>query len=804
MRTALCVLAAALVISGLRPLPGSEGIVLVVAAQVDRNDNTGPLTLREAIIAANAAGGESTIYLPAGEYQLSIPGTDKASGWAGDLDITGRFIIRGAGADRTVIRWDASEPQDRVFEVRPGAALTLVGITVSNGYNLILNRGTLALHRSALTHGRSTFEGGAIINTGLLTASKCVFSNNWVRGGGASGGAIYNLSPQPCRISDSLFSGNLSTGGGAGGGGIWNDVDSNLTIERSAFIDNGGGAIANEHAALSVSDSTFARNAGEAVMVGGYVDVHLTRCTIAGNRADTAGADSETAGGIYVKLQSTVVLQDCIVAGNFNRYSTRDIYGEIVSLGHNLIGTRESASGFHRTDRIGVDPKLALLGDYGGLTPTYALLPGSPAIDSGSSSGVGADQRGAARPFPPRGRIDPGAFELTRPPILALPTGMRLYRPGDPPALLDPAARLYDADSSTFIGGSLSAAITSGVGGGDRLSVLDEGMGPGQVGARGGRVFYGGALIGSFGGGAGSIPLVVRFTTGAPAAEAVRAVLRRIAFANESASPAPGPRTIALTVNDESGHPSSPAACIVAVAPASPAVTDRASLARDDTYTALRATPLHVPAPGVLSNDSDADGDVMRAVLVDPPQRGKVTLDADGSFTYQPDVGFRGSEFFTYRAAGPVVASAIAVARFKVGSTPPPSTPGARVSGRGLLRYYDTRTKLSVQASVSKTGQITGSITSRSSDGGFRFRSLRLQSLTVAGTRARITGFGVRGTDQPDDFAAELGDSRSAGGASVRFDFGYGYGVGPLLLKRGRIDVLGADSTGSGERGRGP
>ena len=59
------------------------------------------------------------------------------------------------------------------------------------------------------------------------------------------------------------------------------------------------------------------------------------------------------------------------------------------------------------------DPKLSVLSNYGGLTQTFALLPGSPAIDAGDSATCAAapvnslDQRGVARPS----ACDIGAFE---------------------------------------------------------------------------------------------------------------------------------------------------------------------------------------------------------------------------------------------------------------------------------------------------------------------------------------------------------------------------------------------------------
>ena len=53
---------------------------------------------------------------------------------------------------------------------------------------------------------------------------------------------------------------------------------------------------------------------------------------------------------------------------------------------------------------------------------------------------------------------------------------------------------------------------------------------------------------------------------------------------------------------------------------------------------------------GVLANDSDVDGDALEAVLVDSPTNGSLTLNADGSFTYEPSGNFNGTDSFTYYA----------------------------------------------------------------------------------------------------------------------------------------------------------
>ncbi|MCI0443225.1 Ig-like domain-containing protein, partial [bacterium] len=79
-------------------------------------------------------------------------------------------------------------------------------------------------------------------------------------------------------------------------------------------------------------------------------------------------------------------------------------------------------------------------------------------------------------------------------------------------------------------------------------------------------------------------------------------------------------------------------------------VTNSAPVAVNDSYSTVHNVQLNVGAPGVLSNDSDADGDALNAVKDTDPPNGTVTLNADGSFTYTPNTGFVGTDTFTYHA----------------------------------------------------------------------------------------------------------------------------------------------------------
>ena len=79
---------------------------------------------------------------------------------------------------------------------------------------------------------------------------------------------------------------------------------------------------------------------------------------------------------------------------------------------------------------------------------------------------------------------------------------------------------------------------------------------------------------------------------------------------------------------------------------------------------------------GVLSNDSDLEGDYLTATLITDVKNGTLTLNGDGSFTYVPDNGFKGSDTFTYSAHDGTEPSSATTVRIAVlGSGSPTMTP---------------------------------------------------------------------------------------------------------------------------------
>jgi hypothetical protein len=80
------------------------------------------------------------------------------------------------------------------------------------------------------------------------------------------------------------------------------------------------------------------------------------------------------------------------------------------------------------------------------------------------------------------------------------------------------------------------------------------------------------------------------------------------------------------------------------------AVNDVPVALEDGPYIFTQDTPLVVPAPGVLANDSDPEGAAVFVSEVERyPYHGALVLNADGSFTYTPDPGYIGIDSFRYK-----------------------------------------------------------------------------------------------------------------------------------------------------------
>jgi uncharacterized protein (TIGR01370 family) len=106
----------------------------------------------------------------------------------------------------------------------------------------------------------------------------------------------------------------------------------------------------------------------------------------------------------------------------------------------------------------------------------------------------------------------------------------------------------------------------------------------------------------------------------------------------------------------------------------SPTPTNHAPIALVDSYNDSQGTALVVDkAHGVLANDTDADGNVLKAVIATGPAHGTVVLNVDGSFTYTPATGFSGPDGFTYKANDGTTNSAATAVTINVAAAQTPT-----------------------------------------------------------------------------------------------------------------------------------
>ncbi|MFT3879076.1 MAG: Ig-like domain-containing protein [Gemmatales bacterium] len=107
---------------------------------------------------------------------------------------------------------------------------------------------------------------------------------------------------------------------------------------------------------------------------------------------------------------------------------------------------------------------------------------------------------------------------------------------------------------------------------------------------------------------------------------------------------------------------------------------NRLPTAVNDFYSTPANTPLNIPAPGVLGNDTDPDNDVLVATLVTGSRYGNLLLNFDGSFSYSPQPNFNGVDSFTYQASdGKGLSTNIATVEIVVGTPVTPTSPNHRV-----------------------------------------------------------------------------------------------------------------------------
>lgn len=600
---------------------------------------------------AGDPGNDTIVIQVAGAITFSLAGSGEDGGETGDLDITDSVTIIGHPDGTTI---DAAD-LDRIFDINPSGAPGIVVI----------------LRNIHITNGTGPGGAGAIQLRGAT-----LFLEN-------------------CTISNSV-----ATVNDAGGIYMWDNATLNMTNS-------------------TVTGNFAAIHAGAILVESGVANI--TNSTITSN--NTGPGFQNLSGGI--RNTGIVNLRNTIVAGNNPGGSLPNLDGTFNSLGYNIIGDLGDNLPLNPTivpgiaDQINVNDALVNLGplqNNGGPTPTRALQAGSIAIDKGHSSGSTTDQRGLTRPCDD-GSIanalggdggDVGAFEVQVMCVVGTPPNavddVAVVAEDSGANTINVLANDTDADMDTLT----VTAVTQGANG--SVAITNAGA---NVSYTPNANFFGGDsftyTVGDGNGGfdTATVSVTVTNVPDAPVANDDNAAVFEDSGANvinvlandfdadgdtlvvfsvtqgangavanngTSVSYTPNPDffgndSFTYTISDGNGGFDS-ATVNVAVAN----INDM-PVANNDNYNMNQDTTLNVPAPGVLTNDTDADGDTLTATYVvgNGPNNGTLTLNADGSFSYTPDAGFTGMDTFNYVANDGSVDSNVATVTITINDTQAPT-----------------------------------------------------------------------------------------------------------------------------------
>jgi hypothetical protein len=219
--------------------------------------------------------------------------------------------------------------------------------------------------------------------------------------------------------------------------------------------------------------------------------------------------------------------------------------------------------------------------------------------------------------------------------------------------------------------------------------------------------------------------------------------------------------------------------------------------AHPDTYTMAQGAILQVPAPGVLANDTDPQGDPLIAKMITAPLHGLATINSDGALFYQPAQSFSGQDTLTYTARDTALhVSAAVTVTLNVGANTAPSVAVSNVSA-AISAGIDGRSgtfPLSVSDTETPAGQLTLSASSSNTtvvpNGSIVFG-------TGADGRPSITITAASGTTGVATVTVTVSDGKAASTTRVTVMAGTsandtltGTSGADLLLGKGSGDIL--------------
>jgi parallel beta-helix repeat protein len=396
---------------------------------VTNTNDSGPGSLRQAIIDANAAAGADTIV-----FALSPPAT--ISLLSGLPSIQDALTITGLGASSLTIRRDPGAATDfRLFTIT-APPVTITGVTLTGGIapnsngGAILVSNVLTVEDSVISGNQATFagRGGGIAGGGTLTIRRCLINANTAN----AGGGLFLAGVGPLILEDSTLSGNTATT--SSGGGLRHEASGNpaVTIRGTTISGNtapgpsaGGGGISSSlgDPVITIENSTLSGNisgfsgGGLAGAMAGFGSLTIRHSTITGNTANSGNG-----GGIFLEPGLQTTLRNTIVSGNTNAIHP-DISAGTINVNFCAIGsafgwTPSGTSGNNLPP--GTNLMLGPLQNNGGLTQTHEPGPNAPPVNAGDPAFVPPpdfDQRGTGFPRVIGGVTDIGSVERNPVPV---------------------------------------------------------------------------------------------------------------------------------------------------------------------------------------------------------------------------------------------------------------------------------------------------------------------------------------------------------------------------------------------------
>ncbi|MBZ0253173.1 MAG: CSLREA domain-containing protein, partial [Candidatus Methylomirabilis sp.] len=320
----------------------AEAATFVVTKTADTADGAcdGDCSLREAVIAANAAPGADVIQIPAGDYSLTIVNVfdepEDASA-TGDLDVTDDLTLEGVpavgGVYPTLVRGllagFSTEP-DRTIHVLGAdveAAIRHVRFTAGDapeGGCVLVEGGTLLVEDSEFEQCRAVDPefavvspgGGAVSNrNGTLTIRRTHFQNNSATHGGAirteGGSATIVESSFFGNATDQAFGDDLGDGGA-----ILATAGSRLFLDRVQLEFNRafrGGGVFHAGTELQIVNTTISNNGfnGGGAMTQGALFIAATGRATANYATiyDNITLDASGSVGAQIEIETGRVLR---------------------------------------------------------------------------------------------------------------------------------------------------------------------------------------------------------------------------------------------------------------------------------------------------------------------------------------------------------------------------------------------------------------------------------------------------------------------------------------------------------------